>query len=263
MTESVLNLYKKEGETPLACLERFRAENLEYKDIPLSYVGRLDPMASGVLLAVAGEENKNRETYIALPKEYECEILFGFGTDSYDALGKIMTALDKFPDTYVLQTFVEKSISSFVGTYSQKYPPFSSKPVDGKPLFAHAREGTMNQKDMPEHVVTVSNIEILAPSTSLRTGWKFMTAFDLENSIRGRIKNVVGDFRQDQILERWSEVLSRASEKTFPILTVRISCGSGFYVRVFAEELGKKVGVPALALSIVRTKVGEYRIKEK
>ncbi len=163
-----------------------------------------------------------------------------------------MTAVDEFPDTYVLETFVEKSIPSFVGTYSQKYPPFSSKPVDGKPLFAHAREGTINEKDMPEHLVTVSNIEIL--------GWKSMTSFDLENSIRGRIKNVVGDFRQDQILERWGEVLSRANEKTFPILTVRISCGSGFYVRVFAEELGKKAGVPALALSIVRTKVGKYEI---
>jgi hypothetical protein len=43
--KDVLNLYKARGETPLQRIERFRKENPEYKNIPLSYAGRLDPMA--------------------------------------------------------------------------------------------------------------------------------------------------------------------------------------------------------------------------
>jgi len=32
------------------------------------------------------------------------------------------------------------------------------------------------------------------------------------------------------------------------------------YVRVIANEIGEKLGLPALALKIVRTKIGEYEI---
>jgi tRNA U55 pseudouridine synthase TruB len=60
MTEKVLNLYKNPGETPLERLDRFRGEHLEYKDEKLSYVGRLDPLAEGVMLVVIGDENQNR-----------------------------------------------------------------------------------------------------------------------------------------------------------------------------------------------------------
>jgi tRNA U55 pseudouridine synthase TruB len=51
--ENVLKLYKNVGETPLECLERFRVENSEYKDVPMTYAGRLDPMAEGVLIVLA------------------------------------------------------------------------------------------------------------------------------------------------------------------------------------------------------------------
>jgi tRNA pseudouridine(55) synthase len=264
VTEKVLNLYKKEGETPLQCLDRFRAENPEYKDIPLSYVGRLDPMAEGMLLVVAGEENKNREAYLGLPKEYECEILFGFNTDTYDILGLVTDTAPKLPDSNIIHTFAEQNLKNFIGTYAQNYPPYSSKPVSGKSLFAHAREGTLDTIDMPSHEVSVSDIEILGPSTlgSLRAGWKFISLSDLQSSIEKRISAVSGDFRQDKILAKWSEVLDRRTEKSFPILKLHISSGSGFYVRTFAYDLGKKIGVPALAFSIKRTKVGEYKIKE-
>ena len=56
----ILNLYKETGETPLERLNRFRKENLKYLKEKMSYVGRLDPMAEGVLLTVVGKENKNR-----------------------------------------------------------------------------------------------------------------------------------------------------------------------------------------------------------
>src|SRR3989344_9613864 len=87
--KNIIVLNKKEGETPLEALENFRPRNKEYKDIKMTYAGRLDPMASGLLLVLVGKEIKNKEKYLALNKEYDFKILFGFATDTYDILGRV------------------------------------------------------------------------------------------------------------------------------------------------------------------------------
>ena len=89
MLPKVLNLYKKIGETPLERIKRFKADNPEYAMLKMSYAGRLDPMAEGVLLVLVDGENKNREKYLNFSKEYEADIIFGIGTDTHDVLGKI------------------------------------------------------------------------------------------------------------------------------------------------------------------------------
>ena len=57
--KKIILLNKKEGETPLEALEVFRAKNKIYKNVKKTYDGRLDPMASGLLLILAGDETKN------------------------------------------------------------------------------------------------------------------------------------------------------------------------------------------------------------
>lgn len=68
--QKVLKLDKNAGETPLECINRFKAENLEYKGEKMTYAGRLDPLASGVMLVLTGEECKNKDKYLKLDKEY-------------------------------------------------------------------------------------------------------------------------------------------------------------------------------------------------
>ena len=85
----VLNLYKQSGETPRERLERLRVQRPHYEHEVLSYAGRLDPMAEGVLLCLVGSANKRREAYLELSKEYVLDVLFGFSTDTYDVLGRV------------------------------------------------------------------------------------------------------------------------------------------------------------------------------
>ena len=73
--KKVILLNKKEGETPLEALEIFRIKNNKYKDIKMTYAGRLDPMASGLLLILAGEETKNKEKYTKIIEEYDVDFL--------------------------------------------------------------------------------------------------------------------------------------------------------------------------------------------
>jgi tRNA U55 pseudouridine synthase TruB len=46
----------------------------------------------------------------------------------------------------------------------------------------------------------------------------------------------------------------------FYIADFKINCGSGTYVRGIANSLGEKIGIPALAFSIKRTKLGKFFI---
>jgi tRNA U55 pseudouridine synthase TruB len=47
----MVQINKNVGETPLELLERLRRERPELAQETLSYAGRLDPMAEGVMLA--------------------------------------------------------------------------------------------------------------------------------------------------------------------------------------------------------------------
>lgn len=261
--ELVLNLYKNLGETPLACLERFRAEHREYEGISMTYAGRLDPMAEGLLLVLAGDEVHKKEEYLKLQKTYECEIVFGVEADTYDILGLV-----EDPKTTVLVQYhkggknikkeIEKILPKFIGKQSQIYPAYSSKPVDGKPLFAHAREGSIEEDALPTHEVEIFDITI--------PGERQMSAEELLKNIQEKISKVSGDFRQEEIKKRWEEVLAGktpglpAQAGVFPAVSLTISCGSGTYIRALAHDLGKAVGCSAVLFSLKRTKIGEFKL---
>ena len=129
----------------------------------MTYAGRLDPMASGLLLVLAGEETKNKEKYLALDKEYEFEVLFGFATDTYDILGKISSSARQGLAEELTQAKLEKEIKQnlkyFTGKFIQKYPIYSSKTVKGKQLFEYARGGA--DVELPGREVFVKKLQFL------------------------------------------------------------------------------------------------------
>ncbi len=251
--KDILNLYKLRGKTPLQTIERFRKDNPEYKNVPMSYAGRLDPMAEGVLIILAGDKNKKRNEYLGLEKEYTFDVLFGFATDTYDVLGVMADAVTRASHKTVRSELLMEYVAQMSGERNQKYPPFSSKPLDGKPLFVHARKGDISKFDLPEH-----KIEIF--STSF-VGMKKINDVDLLEEVERVIKLVKGDFRQERILHLWRDTLRVLYGMTFDIATINIHCSSGTYVRSLANELGEHLGVPALAMRILRTRVGKYKVR--
>ena len=249
MKDKVIKVYKKVGETPLECIDNLKKERPELGILSMTYAGRLDPLAEGVLLLLVGEECKKKDEHLNLPKEYEVEVLFGFATDTYDVLGKI-TSSEKMESEVLKQ--IQTILPEFIGKIKQSYPPYSSRPVNGKPLFQWAREGKIDEIEIPTHNVLVENIEIIENREILGK--------DLLEEIKEKISKVKGDFRQEEILKIWDEELKDKEEEKYPIVKLRISCGSGAYMRSIANDIGEKLGAGALAFKIVRTKVGEYGI---
>ncbi len=163
--KKIILINKKEGETPLEALENFRKENKEYRDsnkVRMTYAGRLDPMASGLLLILAGDKTKEKEKYLALDKEYEFEVLFGAATDTYDILGlikhsDILKNVGMLGSLKDLEKVIKKEIKFFTGKFIQKYPVYSSRTVGGRPLFTYARSGEL--VEIPDREVTVKSLK--------------------------------------------------------------------------------------------------------
>jgi tRNA U55 pseudouridine synthase TruB len=84
---NVFGLYKPAGWTPLQALLELKRVRPELADIPLTYAGRLDPMAEGLLLVLGGEKVHEKDTYLGLDKTYTVTALLGIETDSFDLLG--------------------------------------------------------------------------------------------------------------------------------------------------------------------------------
>lgn len=235
---------KRAGETPLQALERLRNERPELAAERLTYAGRLDPLADGKLLVLIGEECKNRAAYLGLDKTYELTVAFGTSTDTHDVLG-LVTAVST---ERIVPEDAEKAALSLRGEFDQKYPMYSSKTLLGKPLFMHAREGTViPDTDVPHKRVQVYDIHVLDHGI---LGMK-----EFERIIKEKVNSVSGDFRQAVILKRWSEFFREAPAHDFQTMRLRIHCSSGTYMRSLAHEIGKKLGVPALALHIRRVSI--------
>lgn len=247
----VINAYKKLGETPRERIERLRRQRREFEYEVLSYAGRLDPMAEGVLLILAGAKNSRRDEYLEMDKEYVLDILFGFATDTYDILGKVMQTGDA---SLVSRPAVREGLSLFRGSIEQEYPPFSSKTVEGKSLFEWARNNALGALMLPTRTVNIQSVE-------LKEMYKVKEP-DILAYVEESVAKVQGDFRQEEILCLWKRNLRAAGAREFPCATVKIGCSSGTYARSIAHGLGQQMGVPALALHILRTRVGNYTVEK-
>lgn len=248
MLKKLYLINKKIAETPLEALEVFRNNNKIPKDIPLTYAGRLDPMASGLLLILVGEECKNKEKYLNLDKEYDFQVLFGFSTDTYDILGKIINTDFNVLDQESLEKLIKKNLKNLKGKIIQKYPLYSSKTVEGKPLFTYARNN--QEVDIPNREVNIKNLKFL--------NLKKISSKKILKDIKARVGKVRGDFRQKEILKIWQKNLKKDND--FYIGDFKVSATSGTYVRSIANNLGEYINLPALAFNIKRTKLGKYKL---
>ena len=247
--EEVLTLYKNLGETPLECIERFRVDNPNYVGVKMTYLGRLDPMAEGLLLVLAGN-TKGKDIYLASDKAYEFDVLWGFDTDTYDILGEVIAGTGEMPKK--IEERMPRLLENIRGKKVQEYPPYSSRTVEGKPLFEWAREKRIEEIEIPTRGIKVFSIQ--------HEDTRLVQKAELLEEILKRITLVNGDFRQELISASWHEALRNSREEQFFISTFKASVSSGTYIRGLAHEMGEFFETGAICFWIKRTRVGEYSL---
>ncbi len=240
-------LYKNLGETPHEAVLRYKKDHSEYAETPMTYAGRLDPMAEGLLLVLSGDVILEKDKYLDLPKTYEFEILWGFETDTLDMLGLVNDSFSKGVPT---QDMISKNLDNFIKKFEQIYPVYSSRPVNGKSLFQWAREGRLSEIDIPKHEVELHETEFLSRRT--------ISKDDLLKDIEHKVGLVQGDFRQQEIMDKWREVLKNCEADEFVIDKIKVVVSSGFYVRQFVSDLAQSFDTKAVTFHIKRTKIGDY-----
>lgn len=250
-------LDKQIGETPLMAIQKWKRKNSIYTDTIASYAGRLDPMASGKLLILLGEECKRQQTYTALDKEYEIEILLDIESDTGDVLG-LSSYMQK--ETHPNTDTVETVLRHEIGAHMRAYPAFSSKTLAGKPLFLHTLEGTLQVADLPKHIEKIYTMTCMGSSLITQRELKTRVAVLLDHVpyIKEPSKRLGENFRINEVRTHWESNFETMGERKFSILRVKVVCASGTYMRSLAGRIGATLGTSGLALSIRRTRIGRY-----
>jgi tRNA pseudouridine(55) synthase len=223
----------------------------------MAYAGRLDPMASGKLLVLIGEECKHQEHYHGLDKEYVFEVLFGVSSDTADVLG----ILGESVPTSLTHEKVAEAARGFRGEIALPYPHFSSKTVGGKPLHTWTLEGKIGEIDVPLRHSRIYRLDVIDTYTrSSAEVYEEATAkIETIPTVTDPRKSIGNDFRRADVRASWRAFKESVSpDARFTVARMRTICSSGTYMRSLAQALGEHLGFPALAYAIERTQIGRY-----
>ncbi len=244
-------LHKPQGLTPQQVITIYRQLHPKYQGLKLGTVGRLDPLAEGLLVVMVGKENKKQSFYRNLDKTYQVEFILGVSTDSYDLLGlphkplariEAITAADLLP-----------MLANMTGRIHQPYPPYSAVRVQSKPLYWWARQNRLHEIVIPVAERTIYNLSLLSINQINRN--------DFKAEIPRRVMSVAGDFRQDEIVAAWNKLLHTTQAETVWNIKLKVACSSGTFVRGLVNQIGQGLRCGATTRSIIRTKVGPWKLE--
>lgn len=248
---------KRVGETPLQAVTAYKEANPEFQDLPMAYAGRLDPMASGKLLVLVGEECKKQEEYHSLDKEYEFEVLLGSSSDTGDVLGLI----DWKEATDISDKRLKEVAVSLNGPLSLPYPNFSSRTVKGKPLHTWTLENRLDEIEIPSADTVIYKLSLTdVRYESVEYVYKdALRRIESIPAVTEDSKALGRDFRRSEIRVSWAVWLEHHKGKRVQIARFRCIATSGTYMRSLAGEIGRLLDTTGLAYSIHRSKIGTYK----
>ena len=116
-----------------------RVKRLLPRGTKLGHAGTLDPLASGVLVALVGKATKQSDRVMGSPKQYEATVRLGATSATDDAEGPIQESplAASHPDAIAL----EAAVAKFIGTIEQMPPAFSALKIAGKRACDRVRAG--------------------------------------------------------------------------------------------------------------------------
>jgi len=223
--EEIVVVDKPQGWTSHDVVAHYR-KKLGLKKI--GHAGTLDPFATGVLILLVGNATKRFEEFKTFDKEYELVVEFGWATDTGDPEGKTTAQLSpkEIDRAGIMEERVRQALESFRGPYEQTVPAYSAVKLKGQPLYKYARRG--EKVELPKRMVTIKEIELL----------------EFQNT------RPDGSGGRDPT----------GRETAYPRAKIRVVCSSGTYMRQLAVDLGDKLEVPAVAVELRRTRIGNYTL---
>jgi tRNA pseudouridine55 synthase len=123
------------------------------RKVKVGHTGTLDPMATGLLILVAGNYTKKASQFSKMDKVYEAELTLGATSTTADREGEIIKENDHRPSRAEVDTVLNK----FSGELQQTPPIYSAIKVGGQRAYKLARSG--KQVVIEPRMVTIYSID--------------------------------------------------------------------------------------------------------
>jgi tRNA pseudouridine55 synthase len=200
----------------------------------VGHAGTLDPLASGVLLLLAGDATKLSPWLTGSDKAYLAWVALGASTPTLDAEGPITQRADPGG---LDEARLRDALPPFLALREQVPPAFSAVKREGEAAYRAARRG-----DAPE----------LAPRPA---GYRRieLLAFGPREELPDRFAPGPDGWRPASDGRR-VELPPPLAPLLVALFAVDVSAGT--YLRSFARDLGAALGVPAHLAGLVRTRSG-------
>ncbi len=214
--------------------------------VKMGHAGTLDPMATGLMIVGVGEGTKKLKEYLKLQKVYEAEVMLGVKTTTGDREGEIVEKLGSLEVEKLKKSGIQgipNVLGGIVGKIVLPVPMYSAVKVKGKPLYKYARDRL--RKGYGE-----SKGENIKPPEK---------EMEVVRLTFGGIKNVEYGIKGG---ESSSAKAMEGKQESGVIVKFEVEVTSGTYIRSLAEEIGRRLGVPATLWSLRRTKIGKFRIED-
>src|SRR3990167_4127767 len=199
--------------------------------VKMGHAGTLDPFASGVLVLATGRETKHLAQVVGAEKEYLAEVVFGVLSTTYDPEGELVAVWPKLDAERLAQ-------------WSAFWPGFVP-PRERKDFRALTR-GEVETVVRP----FVGDSDQLPPAFSAKKvgGVRAYAAARAGKVVVLQPKRV--HIAAIEILD-WQ----------WPVLRLRVVCGSGTYIRSLGYDIGRVLGCGAYVRALTRTRVGNFTLK--
>ncbi len=165
MTQSgsggILNIDKPHGMTSMQVVRRIKRAS-GFKRV--GHAGTLDPIATGVIPVCFGQATRVMEYLLDGAKRYSGEIHLGVSTDTYDAMGEVVSESDA---SEITSDQVKNALTRFQGDIEQVPPMYSALKRDGKRLYDLARKGIEVERE--PRPVSVYAIDLTAWESPIAT----------------------------------------------------------------------------------------------
>jgi tRNA pseudouridine55 synthase len=188
----------------------------------VGHTGTLDPFATGVLPLALGRATRLTSYFLASDKVYRGVIRFGFATTTYDVDGK---PLGEDKNTQLDFDRLQEIFAKYSGDIEQKPPPYSAKKIQGKPLYAYARQGI--EIEAPAKAVRIKSLKLLQVNNA-------EAEFELSCSAGTYARSLAHDIGNDYGCGAHLIRLRRIRSGDFPLESaVPLSEGENFFSRDF------------------------------
>lgn len=246
MHHGMLTVYKEAGYTSSDAVARLRGILRMRK---IGHTGTLDPDAEGVLPMCLGNATRICELIADREKEYLAVMRLGVVTDTQDMSGEI---LSQIPEEQIPAILLQTNAD--VTAIAKGNPVLNAdeaKEGDSEAIAKEKTEDFINRRIREAAAAFTGEIDQIPPMYS---------------AIKVNGKRLYDMARKGITVERKARritIYSLDVEKVeLPLVTMRVRCSKGTYIRTLCEDLGKALGTGAAMQSLLRTRVGQFTLQE-